>query len=423
MSTTKPDDRPVCFVVMGFGKKTDYESGRTLDLDFTFDAIIQPAAEFAGLRPIRAIDINASGVIDVAMYDLLLRAEVVVADISTGNVNAVYELGVRHALRPNTTVIMKEKDGKLHFDLNYINTFMYEHLGPDIGHKEAKRASAELGDLIKKALASTVPDSPVYTYLPKLQRPRLSDEQYAEVLNEAEEAHQVLSAVLQQGRDAFDASDMIGAAVAFERASELKPEEPSFRQQFALATYKSQKPSAEVALLRALKIMEVLKPDDSNDPETLGITGAIHKNLWLLQGERVHLDLALRYYSRGFEIRRDYYNGENLASCFDMRSIEQEDPAERLFDKMSASKTRVALVGILHSIVSEPSFSERSDQAWVYATLANTMYGLGRAAEGVLYEDEFRKLNPPDWHVETFEKTKVTLSALAGNKDREQEMA
>lgn len=106
-----------------------------------------------------------------------------------------------------------------------------------------------------------------------------------------------------------------------------------------------------------------------------------------------------------------------------MRSIEQEDPAERLFDKMSASKTRVALVGILHSIVSEPSFSERSDQAWVYATLANTMYGLGRAAEGVLYEDEFRKLNPPDWHVETFEKTKVTLSALAGNKDREQEMA
>ncbi|MGN7713225.1 TRAFs-binding domain-containing protein [Agrobacterium radiobacter] len=423
MSTTKPDDRPVCFVVMGFGKKTDYESGRTLDLDSTFDAIIQPAAESAGLRPIRAIDINASGVIDVAMYDLLLRAEVVVADISTGNVNAVYELGVRHALRPNTTVIMKEKDGKLHFDLNHINTFMYEHLGPDIGHKEAKRASAELGDLIKKALVSTVPDSPVYTYLPRLQRPRLSDEQYAEVLNEAEEAHQVLSAVLQQGRDAFDASDMIGAAVAFERASELKPEEPSFRQQYALATYKSRKPSAEVALLRALKIMEVLKPDDSNDPETLGITGAIHKNLWLLQGERLHLDLALRYYSRGFEIRRDYYNGENLASCFDMRSAEQEDPAERLFDKMSASKTRIALVGILQSIVSDSSFTERSDQAWVYATLANTMYGLGRTAEGALYEDEFRQLSPPDWHIETFERTKVTLSALVDNNDREQEMA
>jgi hypothetical protein len=29
---------------MGFGKKTDYESGRTLDLDATYEAIINPAA-------------------------------------------------------------------------------------------------------------------------------------------------------------------------------------------------------------------------------------------------------------------------------------------------------------------------------------------------------------------------------------------
>ena len=25
------DDEPICFVVMGFGKKTDFETGRTLD--------------------------------------------------------------------------------------------------------------------------------------------------------------------------------------------------------------------------------------------------------------------------------------------------------------------------------------------------------------------------------------------------------
>ena len=81
----------VCFVVMGFGKKTDYESGRTLDLDATYEAIIKPAAEAANLRCIRADEVIHSGLIDAPMYEMLLRADLVVADISTGNANAVYE--------------------------------------------------------------------------------------------------------------------------------------------------------------------------------------------------------------------------------------------------------------------------------------------------------------------------------------------
>ncbi len=93
------DPRKVCFVIMGFGKKTDYESGRTLDLDATYETIIRPAAADQDLRCIRADEIMHSGVIDTEMYEMLLRADLVVADISTGNVNAVYELGVRHAFK------------------------------------------------------------------------------------------------------------------------------------------------------------------------------------------------------------------------------------------------------------------------------------------------------------------------------------
>ena len=39
------ETRGVCFVVMGFGKKTDFESGRTLDLDKTYRNIIAPAVK------------------------------------------------------------------------------------------------------------------------------------------------------------------------------------------------------------------------------------------------------------------------------------------------------------------------------------------------------------------------------------------
>ena len=123
----------ICFVIMGFGKKTDYETGRTLDLDATYDAIIEPAVIKNNIRCIKANEILHSGIIDSKMYEMLLHAELVIADISTGNVNAVYELGVRHALRPHATIIMKENAGKLHFDLNHTNTFPYVHMGEDIG--------------------------------------------------------------------------------------------------------------------------------------------------------------------------------------------------------------------------------------------------------------------------------------------------
>jgi hypothetical protein len=46
MSTEMPDK--TCFVVMGFGKKTDFETGRTLDLDKSYLNIIKPTVENRG---------------------------------------------------------------------------------------------------------------------------------------------------------------------------------------------------------------------------------------------------------------------------------------------------------------------------------------------------------------------------------------
>src|SRR4051812_7327521 len=118
-----------CFVVMGFGEKPDYATGRTLDLDKTYRTIIRRAVEDAGLECIRADDVVHSGAIDKPMYELLLAADVVIADLSTSNANAIYELGVRHALRPHTTIILAENEFKFPFDLGHIVIRKYQHLG------------------------------------------------------------------------------------------------------------------------------------------------------------------------------------------------------------------------------------------------------------------------------------------------------
>ena len=407
----------VCFVVMGFGKKTDPESGRTLDLNATYDAIIRPAVEAENLRCIRADEIIHSGIIDTEMYEMLFRADLVIADISTGNVNSVYELGVRHALRPNSTIIMKEEDGRLYFDLSHVSTFHYRHLGEDIGAKEATRAKRALQILITQTLAASTPDSPVYTYLPNLLQPRLTTAQYETLLDETEEYQETFSEHVKVGNQAMRDSRFSDAARAFSAADKMKSNDAHVIQQLALATYKSKSPSELSALINGLKILDQLKPAQSNDPETLGISGAIHKRLWLLTNDHAQLDLAITFYGRGFDIRRDYYNGENLATCYDYRRQVQSSEDEALFDQMSARKTREAIVEILSGIVDSDSFSERSDKKWLYATFANCLYALGDDESGNRYEMLFHSESPADWEILTYEDGKNAVQSL-GDKHR-----
>ena len=105
-----------CFVVQGFGRKTNYIDGRELDLDASY-AVIKEAVEAAGHECLRADEIKHSGTIDQPMYEQLLRSELVIADLSTQNINAAFELGVRYGLRPHATIIVAEEGFRQNFDV------------------------------------------------------------------------------------------------------------------------------------------------------------------------------------------------------------------------------------------------------------------------------------------------------------------
>ena len=412
------ESQKICFVVMGFGKKTDYESGRLLDLDATYEAIIQPAVEACGYRCIRANEILHSGVIDVRMYEMLLRADLVVADISTGNVNAVYELGVRHALRPYATIVMKEKKGKFSFDLDHTGTFEYEHLGEDIGAREAKRAQAVLAGLIQAVSKAPKTDSPVYTYLPALRQPTYTEEEFEHVLAHAEETQEKFSTLLGEAEAAADASDHGLAAAKFNALLEMRPQNSYLRQQAVLHTYKAEKPSPFLALNTANMLLDPLQPEATNDPETLGLSGAIHKRLWDLTEDRETLNLAISRYQKGFELRGDYYTGENAATCLEVRSTLQEAEDEALFDRMSARKIREAIIeGLLETVAGE-AFAERADQLWVFATLANCCFALERAEEAEQFEAEFLSRQPADWQKDTYFDGKKRVLDFHQNKSQ-----
>ena len=402
-------DKKVCFVVMGFGKKADYETGRVLDLDATYEAIIQPAVEANSMTCIRADEIIQSGIIDAPMYQLLLQADLVVADISTGNPNAVYELGVRHALRPNSTIIMKESEGRLHFDLNHVNTFQYEHMGQDIGSREATRAKAALQSLISTVLVDGKHDSPVYCFLPNLKQPMMSEEVFEAFVEQTEEHQDTIEKYIKAGREFLKNSKFDEAKKEFSSASKLKPDDAQIIQQLTLATYKSETPSKHTALMEAYATLSALKPTKSNDPETLGLAGAISKRLWLITSDVEQLNLAITYYKRGFEIVKDYYNGENLALCYDYRSRTQTNPDEKLFDQMSAKKTRENVLKIVDELIASDTLQDRADRKWIYASKSICSLALSDSNNASQYESLFFQETPNEWERETFNQSKIEI--------------
>ena len=132
-----------CFVVQGFGRKTDLETKRSLDLNSSYD-MIKEAVINAGIDCVqRADEILLSGQIVISMYKQLYEADLVIADLSTANLNAAFELGVRYALKRRATIVVAEEGFKTPFNIGQINILRYKHNGDDVPENCRQRISVE----------------------------------------------------------------------------------------------------------------------------------------------------------------------------------------------------------------------------------------------------------------------------------------
>jgi hypothetical protein len=384
-------DKQVCFVVMGFGKKTDYPTGRVIDLDKSYHYIIKPAAQEAGLTCVRADEIIHSGTIDVPMYEQLLTADVVVADVSTSNCNAFYELGVRHALRPHTTITIAEDKMVFPFDVNHIAIRKYQHLGEGIDFGEVMRMKAALKEAIQTIASKPTDDSPVYTFLKDLNPPVRGAKEAAlksavegigqkPPIGQASISSATVSTLMTQAQTAIDNSDFLTAKSLLAVVRGMLPNDPFVSQRLALATYKSKVPSPTEALKDAHAILVELNPEISTDTETLGLWGAIHKRLWEVTGDHSYLDIAIFAYEKGFYLRNDYYNGINLAYLLNERAAVSDIP-DSVADFVLAQRTRKRVLAICNSLLDAGRQFPDQEEYWIRATMAEAWLGLGDAAK------------------------------------------
>jgi len=135
----------------------DPDSDERARSDAIKESMIKPALDGLGYKCVRADEFAEPGRIDIQIIDKLLKAELVIADLSDQNANVFYELAVRHASQ-KPVILLCEEGQSLPFDIKTHRTIFYDiNNGPKF-----VQAQTELRKQVEAVNAdSFTPDSPI----------------------------------------------------------------------------------------------------------------------------------------------------------------------------------------------------------------------------------------------------------------------
>ena len=343
----------LCFVVMPFGKKPDVVG--TVDFDAVYRDLIAPAIIAADLEPLRADHETSGGIIHKAMFERLILCRFAIADLTSANANVFYELGVRHAVRPRTTVLMfAQGRGQLPFDVNLIRAIPYalDKAGVPENPAAARQLLTNALLAAKEAAANEKEggDSPIQHLVNDYPFPavdHLKTDLFQKYVADADERHRALATAKKEGVAALRAVEQsLGdidtadfgvlldlfltyrAVKAWDAMIDLARRMPAplaaslmVQEQLALALNRAGHADEAESIL--LELIERHGPSS----ETYGILGRVYKDRWeaaVSKNESVLarglLGKAINAYRKGFEADwRDSYPGINAVTLMELK--------------------------------------------------------------------------------------------------------
>jgi tetratricopeptide (TPR) repeat protein len=413
--TDADEPAPLCFVLMPFGIKLDAAGNRT-NFDAIYDKVITPAIEQAGMEPVRADEEKIGGAIHKPMFERLMLCHYAVADITGANPNVFYELGIRHALRPRSTVILFRAGTVLPFDIALLRGISY---GTDGAGEPADVEStiAMIAARLREARANPHDDSPLFQLvddLPRLEIDHTKTDVFRKNVDYSKRYKTRLAAAIKQGAPAVES---IAAEAAmgnlyevetgivvdlFLSLRDVKAHEAMIklyeRMPLPLQRAKMMREQLGFALNRlgrfdeAEKVLKAVIDEFGPSSETNGLLGRIYKDRWegaKREGRieaRALLKRAADTYLQGFEADwRDAYPGVNAVTLMEM--MDRPDP-------MQAKILPVVRYAAAQDAKAKGDY-------WSYATLLELAV-LGRdQADAELQLSEALSVAEVSWHVQT----------------------
>lgn len=347
--------KPLCFVLMPFGRKQD-GTGRLIDFDTVYQQIIAPAVGAAGLEPIRADEEQVGGTIHKPMYERLMLCEFAVADVTGANPNVYYELGIRHAVRPCSTVILFAEGTSLPFDIALLRGIPYrlDASGKPVNPEGDKE---NIVQRLRAAKQDPDDDSPLFTLIKDMPRVAIDHEKtdiFRDQVNYSREYKKRLAAARKAGADAVsrvaaefpnilnvEAGIVVDLFLSFRavksyqemvdlygRMSRTLQNTRMLQEQLAFALNRlGRSEDAEQVLKQTIEKF-------GQSSETNGLLGRVYKDRWenarkagRVMEARGFLKLAIEAYRVGFETDwRDPYPGINAVTLMELQ--EKLDPAQ-----------------------------------------------------------------------------------------------
>lgn len=430
--------KPLLFAAMPFGERAEPGGSRVVDFDLVFETCIRPAAADAGVELIRADEELVGGIIHGPMFERLLLAEVVIADLTFANPNVFYELGVRHAARPHATILIYANIAQLPFDVGLIRAIPYE-LDPAGTLLSPDKLRLALAERIEHASTGPAVDSPLFDLVEgypgitlahestKTFRERAvwiseltlranelarSDADRQSVRSglaavEAEAAglkgaeEQLLVMIMLAYRAISEWGEVIRVA---DSLSDRSRSSPAVRELLAMALSRRNQGHDRT---RAIEIIRGVIAEHGDSSESLGILGRCYKARWQEKLERGDpgaddaLDLAVEAYRQGFESDpRDFYPGVNLVTLLVTRGLE-DDLAE------------VGEVAPVVSFAASRMGGVRSQDYWVVATALEMAALTGNHSVGARALSALDDVEADSWMYETTaDNLEIVLGAL-----------
>jgi len=413
---------------MPFGDKTD-SAGKLIKFDEVYDKVIQPAIENAGMTPIRADEELTRGIIHKPMYERLILCDFAVADLTTANANVFYELGVRHAVRPGSTVLLFAQGGRLPFDVAPLRSVPYELTESGVP-ADAGKSSADLAKQLEHIRKQRDADSPIFELLDPF--PAAVDHLRTDTFQERVAIAQQLEDELRGAKNveelqAFETR--LGALDGVESAVLIKlylsyRDAKAWDSMIALAAAMPE-PLKKTVMVReqlglalnragrsdeAEHVLTTLIKERGGSSETYGILGRVYKDRWQKATNKFeakgYLNRAIEEYTKGFEADwRDAYPGINAVTLMEVRNPPDPRRLEILPIVRYAAARRIA--------AGTPNY-------WDYATLLELAILGKNEAEATENLTSALATKPKDWMKETTHNNLSMISAARKERNDEE---
>jgi tetratricopeptide (TPR) repeat protein len=374
--------KPYCFILMPFGTKTD-ASGKSIEFDLVYKNIFKPAVIKSNLTPIRADEEFIGGIIHKPMFERLMLCDYAIADLTSANANVFYELGIRHGIRPHSTILTFSEGIRLPFDVAPLRALPYSLDECGVPNDIDNDIDKIVGRL--EECRNPVDDSPLFqlvTDMPRVDISRLKTDTFRDSITYSEEKKEKLKIARDSGLDKVkEVENELGNIVdvnpaivvdlflsyrAFEdwdSMIELSNKMiPILRGTILIQEQLGFAYNRRGEHQKAESILNDLIESHGTSSETNGILGRVYKDLWTKAKEtgsnvqsKGYLDKAIECYLEGFETDcRDAYPGINAVTLMEMKNP---------IDQRQAN-----ILPVIRYVV-ERKIATKNPDYWDYATL------------------------------------------------------